>query len=68
MKLLTRSEAFVLPIRKQSSGITGYGWSLGSLCTPLERLVEKGLFTSCLTVSTAEQGMGVTRLALEGGG
>ncbi len=52
MRLLTRPEEFVLlavwklqdqayslPIRKQSTEITGHDWSLGSIYTPLERLV-----------------------------
>lgn len=69
MKLLTRSEEFILltvwklqdnayslPIRKQISEITGRDWSLGSIYTPLERLVKKGLLTSYLTASTAERG------------
>ncbi len=69
MKLLTRSEEFVLltvwklqdnayslPIRKHISEITGRDWSLGSIYTPLERLVKKSLLTSYLTASTAERG------------
>ena len=69
MRLLTRSEEFVLlaiwklqdnayslPIRKQISEITGQAWSLGSIYTPLERLVKKGLLTSYLTESTPERG------------
>ena len=69
MKLLSRSEEFVLlavwklqddayslPIRKQISDITGYDWSLGSIYTPLERLVRKGLLTSYLTEPTPERG------------
>lgn len=69
MKLLTRSEEFVLlaiwklqdnayslPIREAISNITGYEWSLGSIYTPIERLVRKGLLTSYLTDSTPERG------------
>ena len=69
MKLLTRPEEFVLltvwklqdnayslPIRKHISEITGHSWSLGSIYTPLERLVKKGLLTSYLTAPTAERG------------
>lgn len=69
MKLLTRSEEFVLlaiwklqedayslPIREAISQITGYEWSLGSIYTPIERLVRKGLLTSYLTESTPERG------------
>ncbi len=69
MKLLTRSEEFVLlavwklqerayslPIRKQLSDITRHEWSLGSIYTPLERLVKNGLLTSYLTQATAERG------------
>ena len=69
MRLLTRPEEFVLlavwklqdeayslPIRKQISEITGHDWSLGSIYTPLERLVKKGLLTSYLTESTPERG------------
>ena len=69
MNLLTRSEEFVLlaiwklqddayslPIRKQISQITGYNWSLGSIYTPLERLVKRGLLTSYLTDPTPERG------------
>ncbi len=69
MKLLTRSEEFVLlavwklqdqayslPIRKRLSQITGQNWSLGSVYTPLERLTKKGMLTSYLTEATAERG------------
>lgn len=69
MKLLTRSEEFVLlaiwklqdnayslPIREAISHITGYEWSLGSIYTPIERLVRKGMLTSYLTESTPERG------------
>ncbi len=69
MKLLTRSEEFVLlavwklqaraytlPIRKQLSAITGQNWSLGSVYTPLERLTKNGLLTSYLTEATAARG------------
>lgn len=69
MSLLTRSEEFVLlavwklqddayslPIRKQISQTTGYNWSLGSIYTPLERLVKKDLLTSYLTNPTPERG------------
>jgi DNA-binding PadR family transcriptional regulator len=69
MKLLTRSEEFVmlatwklqddaysLPIRKQVSEITGYTWSLSSIYTPLDRLTRKGLLTSSLTAPLPERG------------
>ncbi len=69
MRLLTRPEEFVLlavwklqdkayslPIRKQITEITGHDWSLGSIYTPLERLVKKGFLTSYLTESTPERG------------
>ena len=69
MKLLSRSEEFVLlavwklqdrayslPIRKRISAITGHEWSLGSIYTPLERLVKKGMLTSYLTEATPERG------------
>ena len=69
MRLLTRPEEFVLlavwklqdnayslPIRNQISEITGHAWSLGSIYTPLERLVKKGFLTSYLTESTPERG------------
>ena len=69
MKLLTRSEEFVLlaiwklqdnayslPIRKQISEITGRNWSLGSIYTPLERLTKRGYLTSYLTESMPERG------------
>jgi len=69
MRLLTRPEEFVLlaawklqdqayslPIREQLSKITGHTWSLGSIYTPLERLVKKGLLTSYVTASTPERG------------
>lgn len=69
MKLLTRSEEFVmlatwklqddaysLPIQKQVSAITGYAWSLSSVFTPLDRLTRKGLLTSSLTAPVAERG------------
>ena len=69
MRLLTRPEEFVLlavwklqdnayslPIRRQISEITGYDWSLGSIYTPLERLVKKGLLTSYLTEAKPERG------------
>ena len=82
MRLLTRSEEFVLlavwklqakayslPIRKQITEITGHDWSLGSIYTPLERLVKKGLLTSYLTESTPERGgrhKRIYRLTLQG--
>lgn len=69
MKLLTRSEEFVLlaiwklqddaytlPIRKQISEITGRTWSLGSIYTPLERLVKRNYLTSYLAESTLARG------------
>ncbi len=69
VKLLTRSEEFVLlavwrlqenayslPIQKEISVIAGQRWSLGSIYTPLERLVKKGLLTSYNTDSTPERG------------
>lgn len=69
MKLLTRSEEFVLlavwklqdqayslPIRKKISEITRQEWSLGSIYTPLERLSKRGHLTSYLTEATAERG------------
>jgi DNA-binding PadR family transcriptional regulator len=69
MKLLTRSEEFVmlavwklqekaysLPIRKQISESTGYTWSLSSIYTPLNRLTRKGLLTSYLTDPVRERG------------
>ncbi len=69
MKLLTRSEEFVmlatwklqgdaysLPIRKQVSAITGQKWSLSSIYTPLDRLTRKGLLTSSLTDPLPERG------------
>ena len=69
MRLLTRPEEFVLlavwklqeqayslPIREQLSEITGHTWSLGSIYTPLERLVKKGYLTSYVTASTPERG------------
>ena len=82
MRLLTRPEEFVLlavwklqdkayslPIRKQITEITGHDWSLGSIYTPLERLVKKGLLTSYLTESTPERGgrhKRVYRLTMQG--
>jgi DNA-binding PadR family transcriptional regulator len=69
MKLLTRSEEFVLlavwklqqdayslSIRDMLSEITGYEWSLGSVYTPLERLERKRLLRSSLSESTPERG------------
>jgi len=69
MKLLTRSEEFVLlsvwrlqeeayslQIREQISEITGYEWSLGSIYTPLERLARKRLLISRLSKETPERG------------
>ena len=69
MKLLTRSEEFVLlavwrlqheayslGIRDMLSEITGYEWSLGSVYTPLERLEKKRLLRSSLSDSTPERG------------
>jgi DNA-binding PadR family transcriptional regulator len=69
VKLLTRSEEFVLlavwrlqqdayslALMKQISRATGEKWSLGSVYTPLERLVKKGLLTSYRTEPTAERG------------
>ncbi|MCH8247723.1 MAG: BlaI/MecI/CopY family transcriptional regulator [Bacteroidetes bacterium] len=65
MKLLTRPEEFVLlavwrlqdeaysiPIREVIHEITGRKWSLSSVYMPLERLVKKGLVTSCLIETT----------------
>lgn len=67
--MLTRSEEFVLlaiwklqedayslPIRKQISRITGRKWSLGSIYSPIERLVKRGFVTSRLSEPTAERG------------
>lgn len=69
MRLLSRSEEFVLlavwklqerayslAIREQLSEASGHEWSLGSIYTPLERLVKKGLLTSTLTDPTPERG------------
>ncbi len=69
MKLLTRSEEFVLlsvwrlqdeayslQIREQISEITGHEWSLGSIYTPLERLARRRLLTSRLSRETPERG------------
>lgn len=69
MKLLTRSEEFVLlavwklqtdaytlALRKKLSALTGYEWSLGAIYTPLERLTKRGLLTSYLTEPTPERG------------
>ncbi len=69
MKLLTRSEEFVLlavwklqkdayslSIRDMLSEITDYEWSLGSVYTPLERLEKKRLLRSSLSDSTPERG------------
>lgn len=69
MKLLTRSEEFVLlsvwrlqdeayslRIREQISEITGHEWSLGSIYTPLERLARRRLLTSRLSRETPERG------------
>ncbi len=68
-KLLTRPEEFVLlaiwnlqesayslPIRKRISEITGKKWSLGSIYTPIERLVKMEFLTSYVTDPTAERG------------
>jgi len=69
MKLLTRSEEFVLltvwhlqdeayslNIRDRISEVTGNDWSLGSIYTPLERLSRRRLLTSKLSESTPERG------------
>ena len=69
MKLLTRSEEFVLlavwklqedaytlEIRKRLSHITDQEWSLGSVFTPLERLARRRYLTSSLSASTPERG------------
>ena len=69
MKLLTRSEEFVmlaiwrlqdegytLAIRKQVSDLTQYDWSLSSIYTPLDRLSRKGYITSYLTEPTRKRG------------
>lgn len=69
MKLLTRSEEFVLlavwrlqqdaytlNIRERISEITSVEWSLGSIFTPLERLTRRRLLTSILSGSTPERG------------
>ena len=69
MKLLTRPEEFVLlaiwrlqkdayslNIMKEVSEVTGNGWSLSSIYTPLDRLVRAGLLTSYLTEPTPERG------------
>jgi len=68
-KLLTRPEEFVLlaiwklqenayslPIRKQISETTGKEWSLGSIYTPIERLIKTEYLTSYVTDPTAERG------------
>ena len=67
--MLTRSEEFVLlaiwrlqddayslPIRKQISRITGRKWSLGSIYSPIERLVKRGYVSSRISEPTAERG------------
>ncbi len=69
MKLLTRSEEFVmlaiwklqedgytLSIRKQVSEITGQEWSLSSIYTPLDRLTRKGYISSYLSEPTSKRG------------
>jgi len=69
MKLLTRSEEFVLlavwrlqenaytlSIRERISEITGNDWSLGSIYTPLERLERGRFLSSYLSGSTPERG------------
>ncbi len=69
MKMLSRSEEYVLlavwnlqdqayslPIRRRLSRISGYEWSLGSIYTPLERLVRRGYLMSHLSEATAERG------------
>ena len=69
MKLLTRSEEFVmlaiwklqdegytLSIRKRVSEITEQNWSLSSIYTPLERLTRRGYITSTLTAPTSKRG------------
>ena len=69
MKLLTRSEEFVLlavsrlqedaytlRIRECLSDLTGQEWSLGSVYTPLERLGRRRFLTSHLSDSTPDRG------------
>ena len=69
MKLLTRPEEFVLlavwklqqdayslSIRKRLTEVTGHRWSLGSVYTPLDRLVRRGYLTSSESEATAERG------------
>ncbi len=69
MKLLTRSEefvllavwrlqneAYVLNIRERLSEITDQEWSLGSVYTPLERLGRRRLLSSRLGDSTPDRG------------
>ena len=69
VKLLTRSEEYVLltvwklqdeayslALMRQLAKTSGQKWSLGSIYTPLERLVKRGLLTSYQTEATAERG------------
>jgi PadR family transcriptional regulator len=69
VKLLTRSEEYVLlavwrlqaeayslALMRELSKATGQDWSLGSIYTPLERLVKRGLLTSYRTKPTAKRG------------
>ena len=69
MKLLTRSEEFVLlavwrlqndaytlKIRERLSELTDQDWSLGSVYTPLERLGRRRYLTSHLSDSTPDRG------------
>jgi PadR family transcriptional regulator PadR len=69
VKLLTRSEEYVLlavwrlqddayslALRKRLSQVTDQNWSLGSIYTPLERLVKRGLLSSYQTDATAARG------------
>ncbi|GAB5518614.1 MAG: hypothetical protein RhofKO_08650 [Rhodothermales bacterium] len=69
MRLLTRTEAFVLlavwrlqdhaysiPLCDELTALSGKKWSLGAVYMPLERLEKKGLVSSYLSGSTPERG------------
>lgn len=69
MKLLSRSEeiillavwrlegnAFGVSIRDQVSDATGYGWTLGAIYVPLDKLTRKGLVAKSYSRPEARRG------------
>lgn len=51
-----QDDAYTITIRRHLRSVTGYSWSLGAIYSPLERLVRRGLLSSCTTEPTPERG------------